>query len=111
MKILPKKATDHLVYHILDGNEATIAKLRDFRDSGQISKEKYYEWLDKQVDHFRYRVKEWRLREKLFSFTFIILFTYLQALNMTGDMVRRTGRKGRRRDETEFTIPNGFGLI
>lgn len=96
---MSKKQAAHFWHHIIDAHEARIKGLRNIRKQGLISHEEFNTFLEKASDELIYKIKEFRLREKLICWIFILTFPCLQVMNLSGDMARRLGR---RRNEYEI---------
>jgi hypothetical protein len=101
-KMYSKQSHSMLHDHILDGFARTHEGIKNLKKTGHIKDSEYTELLEKNIDRLIQRIKEFRIAEKMVCIFFAVLFGYLQVGGEDLEM-RRSGRRGRRRNESEFT--------
>lgn len=99
-KMYSKQSNTYLHHHIIDGFAASHEGIKNLKNHGTIQEREYTELLEKNIDRLITRIKEFRIAEKIVCILFAVLFGYLQIDGEDLDM-RRSGRRGRRRDESE----------
>lgn len=105
-KVMSVRKVADFCYHKVDGFICSQEGIDTLLEKKLISIEEYRALVQQNLARLKRSVAEWRIAEQVGCLVFAGLFGWFALTSPGEDMVRRAGRRTRRKNECEYVIEN-----